>query len=869
MKINLSKFELLLFSLLSVVLISPGLSQAHGQESKIFSLIPNEKIYVCTDKPYYSAGENIWCKAFLVDESSLTPTCNSQFIYVELIDRFDSVCSRIKLKNDSNKFSGHIKLPPTLQEGYYEIRAFTNWMLNFSESCIYRKQLYIGNDLDKRIISKMIYTLTPEGKYIVNCHLSNVFGSPEKNAKISIQEEKNLQKTKARQYITDTDGNIRFEIDTLDNKHFLTFMTNQNGFAFRHKEIVPSFRNDFDIQFFPESGVLLANEVQTIAFKAIDNNGLATEITGQIFDNDNKEITTIRSVNKGMGKFSLQPQAGKSYHAVVRTNKGLFKTVQLPLVKTTGIALKILFNRNTEIIYQVINHSSESNDSMVLVARSRGKFLFALPLQNPAGKIAESVLPEGIISFSVMSEKGITFCERLYFSRNFRLPVCKMTSDKRIYGKREPVNLNFSLLSHSGVPFVGDLCASITDVDLVLQDSLSTDIRSALLLTSDLKGYIESPGIYFSDNSMLTREKTDILMLTQGWRKYQQNTLNEGYQPKYFLEQGQFISGKVTNILNKPAKDVTVTAFIPGQKSFNSTQTDNQGQFLLEGINFADSTDIYLRAFSKNKFIDVQIYPDSAHFPTISNQIIVSQDTINPAYNNYFQTYREKFYSEGGMLHVDLNEFTVQASRKKDDQLNFYSGLADNIISKDQIKEMRGATLLSILLTLPGVVPVGNSVSIRGQGTPLFLLDGNQVEFDELTYINTNDIAEIALIKGSGTTFLGTRAMNGAISVTMKRGDIANKAPLTSMTCIKPMGYQKPEEFYVPRYNIDSVRQSNLPDLRSTIYWNSTIKTDSTGNFKLNFYTADKAHNYKIIIEGINKNGEICRFTDFIRRENY
>ncbi|MDD3079939.1 MAG: TonB-dependent receptor plug domain-containing protein [Paludibacter sp.] len=870
MKITRFKFNQRIFVILFFTSIFSFLFSVYGQQHKISTSLfpPSEKIYVSTDKPYYSAGENIWCKAFLVDESSLIPNCRSQFVYVELANRFDSVCSRIKLKKDSTGFSGHIKLSPQLQEGYYEIRAFSKWMLNFSQDFIFRKQVYIGNDLNKKIICKTKYTLSSEGKYVVNCRFSDVFDFPEKDIKIKVQPINIQQPGKARQYTTDADGNIRFEIDTTSIPKSILLSANTDGLNFRHREIVPEFKKDFDIQFFPESGVLLADEVQTIAFKAIGNDGLSAEVSGQIFDNDNREITTIKSINNGMGKFGLQPQAGKLYYAVVRSESGKSKTVQLPAVQTTGIALKILFNRNGEIMYQVINHSSTINDSLVLVARSREKFLFALPLQRPVGKIAENTLPEGIISFSVMSVKGTIFCERLCFSRNFRHPVCQMTSDKKFYSKRAPVNLDFNILSCSGKPFLGNLCASVTDMELVQQDSLSVNIRSGLLLTTDLKGYIETPEIYFADNSMLTREKTDILMLTQGWRKYHQSNLSPDNKPKYFLEQGQFISGKVINIVNKPAKNINVTAVIPGQKVFNSAKTDDNGQFLLEGMDFIDSTDIYLRAFSKNRFIDVQIYPDSDYFPPITSQIFVKQDTVNQTSKNYFQAVKEKFYSEGGILHVDLNEFTVQASTQKHEPLNIYSSLADNIISEGQLKEMPGATLLSILLTFPGVVPAGNGVSIRGQGTPLFLLDGNQVEFDELTYINTSDIAEIALIKGSGTTFLGTKAMNGAISVTLKRGDIAHKAPLISMTHLKPLGYQKPEKFYVPKYDVDSIRQSNTSDLRTTIYWNPSIKTDSAGNFKLNFYTADKAHNYRLIIEGVSNDGEICRFTDVIKREN-
>ena len=81
------------------------------------------------------------------------------------------------------------------------------------------------------------------------------------------------------------------------------------------------------------------------------------------------------------------------------------------------------------------------------------------------------------------------------------------------------------------------------------------------------------------------------------------------------------------------------------------------------------------------------------------------------------------------------------------------------------------------------------------------------------------------------------------------------------------MGYQKPSEFYVPKYEIDSVRLDEKPDLRTTIYWNPKLVSDSTGCMHVKFYTADKANNYSVVIEGITNDGEICRYVGIIKRE--
>lgn len=86
---------------------------------------------------------------------------------------------------------------------------------------------------------------------------------------------------------------------------------------------------------------------------------------------------------------------------------------------------------------------------------------------------------------------------------------------------------------------------------------------------------------------------------------------------------------------------------------------------------------------------------------------------------------------------------------------------------------------------------------------------------------------------------------------------------------IKPLGYQKHTEFYVPKYDVDSVLTNLKSDLRTTIHWNPNLVADSTGNIHVQFYTADKENNYSIILEGTINEGEICRYTGYIRRESY
>lgn len=744
-----------------------------------------EKIYLHTDKPYYSAGEKIWFKAYLVNAITHLPESQSRFVYAELVDKRDSVITRVKVLNDSVfGFNGHLLLNPKIKTGHYELRAYTHWMLNYSKDFIFRKKIFIGNLNDNTLLNYNESTTNEE---------------------------------------------------------------------------------EYDFQFFPESGSFLANQIQTIAFKAIGSDGLSVKTTGTVFNKDDVKICDFESINNGMGKFSFLTQSGMTYYAVVNSEKGTQKKFNLPELQDEGVALKLIFNRNSEILYEVINNHV-SIDSLLLIAHVRGNYLFSIPLDSPVGKISESSLPEGIITFSVISTNGIFYCERLFFSRNFKTPLTVLEKNKTIYKNRDSVSLKFDIQSYLEKPFDGNFSLSITDNLLVKNDSLAENIKSYLLFTSDLKGNIETPGVYFLDNSIMTREKTDILMMTQGWRKYHSpEFIEKGITPEYFIEKGQYLTGKVLNLMNRPAKQIDVVALNPSDSTYFVTQTDSLGRYLIEGISIKDSTDVFVRAFSRNRFIDVEIVPDEEIHPVIPNQIFAKEDE-HPFNEDYFDVVKQKFRSEG-MLDIILGELTVEARRRDVAETTIYTSLADNVITASTIENLLGSNIQSLLLTLPGVMPSGNSVSIRGQGEPLFLLNGMQVEYDEISYLSTIDIQEIALIKGAGTTFLGPRALNGAIAVTLKKGTIARKAPLVSMARVRPLGFQQVEEFYVPKYDAESRYTQTMPDLRTTIYWNPKLTTNSEGKFEVQFYTADSPNDYLITLEGISKEGEICRFSDLLKRE--
>ena len=94
-----------------------------------------EKVYVHTDNTCYFIGDTLWYKAYVLRADNLQPTDMSRLLYVELLSPDGLVVERQRIIVSGNGHTcGQFVLQDSLYSGYYELRAYTRWMLNFNVS---------------------------------------------------------------------------------------------------------------------------------------------------------------------------------------------------------------------------------------------------------------------------------------------------------------------------------------------------------------------------------------------------------------------------------------------------------------------------------------------------------------------------------------------------------------------------------------------------------------------------------------------------------------------------------------------------------------------------------------------------------------
>lgn len=110
----------------------------------------SEKIFTHTDKNFYVTGEIAWLKLYVVNANDNRSVDISKVAYVEIINKDNKAELQCKIALNDGKGSGSVYLPFTLNSGVYKLRAYTNWMKNFSADDYFEKPITIINTLKNR-----------------------------------------------------------------------------------------------------------------------------------------------------------------------------------------------------------------------------------------------------------------------------------------------------------------------------------------------------------------------------------------------------------------------------------------------------------------------------------------------------------------------------------------------------------------------------------------------------------------------------------------------------------------------------------------------------------------------------------------------
>lgn len=632
------------------------------------------------------------------------------------------------------------------------------------------------------------------------------------------------------------------------------------------------FTNDFDVKFFPEGGALLSIPHQNVAFKAQGADGFSKEVESFLFNSKGDTLTNFRSEHNGMGIFTMNPVNNETYYVTVRTNDSITKRFDLPAIEPKGISIAMSHYKQ-EIRYEIQKtEATEWPQKLFLLAHTRGKLAILQPI-NPKrtfGKMNDSLFTEGITHFMLIDEQGNALSERLIFVPDHKPNQWQITADQPTYGKREKVSLQIAAKDNEGNPVEGTFSVSITDRKSIQPDSLADNILSNLLLTSDLKGYVEDPAYYFLNQDARTLRSIDYLMMTHGWRRHKMENVLRTPSLNFtnYIEKGQTISGRIMGFFGANVKKGPICVLAPKYNIIATTETDEKGQFIVN-TSFRDSTTFLVQARTKKGFAGVDILMDPPQYPVATHKAPYFNGATT-FMEDYLMNTRDQYYMEGGMRVYNLKEVTVTAKRERPSSKSIYTGGINTYTVEEDRLQGYGQTAFDAASRLPSVtITNGSEIHIRNNSEPAIIVIDDIVYEDAsdiLKDIQVSDMSSISLLRGADAVILGPRASGGAVVITLKDPRNLPARPAQGIITYTPLGYSESVEFYHPTYDTPEKKNAQRSDFRSTVYWNPELRLDAEGKATIEYYTPDSTAPEDIIIEGVDKNGKVCRILQTINK---
>ena len=670
--------------------------------------------------------------------------------------------------------------------------------------------------------------------------------------------------------------------------------------------------SDFDVSFFPEGGYLIDGYDCCVAFKALGDDGGSVEVTGVVKNDRDETVDTLRTLHGGMGCLRFTPHTGERYYAECTMAGGKTERFELPASRNTACVLKIL---QTEENFTVLPISGRPlPKGLKLLVHCRGNICYHKPWNYDYASLIfrRSDLPGGILQILLLDKAGNALSERLVFNRGEELA----TTDVQVRGslkQRTKVTLAVTATDPDGGPAAGDFSIAVTDRAAV-PAATSGSIYSTLLLTSELRGTIETPDWYFEGRDAARVAALDALLLTQGWRRYDVPELmkKEYVEPQYPLEVGQEITGRISKsgLWNRRKKlsRYEMRMIVPSLHYVTKCAVDDTGAFALNGFDFPDSTLYVLRpAAVRGSMPEATVKVARDSFPEVGALPRVPAQEQKKPYIAQARYYIEQ-RGQTDMRNILIDTVYV-THHKRLESTRPEHRLAAHTWDMQQIKEMGAYSIMEFVQRMPGMNFIGGRLSYHGANVS-FMIDGvldntttphsADADFQAgstigqliVTGTKKKSMTEIALERGGlepdknltmpicttwpmewisridliagGNMFLWGVFDGAIVSITTKTGDELDQAlavaPAIDVSIASPLGYQTPAEFYAPAYATEKARRSMVPDYRTTLYWNPSVEFDETGRATVEFYTSDAPADYDITIEGITQTGKIvCR----------
>lgn len=858
-----------------------------------------EKVYVQTDNNCYFVGDTLWYKAFVLRADDNKPTNMSKLLYVELLSPDGVVVERQRIVvSNKGVTCGQFALQDSLYSGYYEIRAYTRWMLNFNvthrDYTLDDKHLFYNNNMAHDFFREW------NGLY---SRVLPIFSKPKQK------------------------GNY-------DGKYMYGRPKQEVEFVDKPK---------LKVRFYPEGGTLLEGVQNRVAFDICDNDGQALQISGSLDDG-----TKLQPAYMGRGTFLVTPNGQK---ATFKWNDKEW-TFKLPKSQAEGVALVLDKGK--------AKWTSRGVSVAAYAVMCRGKLYLFERTSSTSASLAMDKLPSGVNELMLLDADAKVLASRLFFvNHDDKVKNVSVKTDKMEYKPFEPISLEVKG-AEPKMPFAISVRDARTDdtsfddgnmmTEMLLcsdlkgfvaspayyfesNDEAHTKALDNLLMVQGWRRYKRVPILRYRPEVTLTYEGTvnkmlgvDMLTLddvagldnkvsvaADGIKKAEDavsegavNMTGESFEASQEESETSLddvdseieVEGEYLGVNHGTLKkEVLVEAEITkdGMTAGGVQKTINNGRFLFDLPPFYGKAVLFVKAYNekdsvkksmekgvdKHRF-DEESYPDyyvkqELFFPVFAHSYSWYQ-THQPEWRNLLlddATLKELSKMENDHT---LSTVKVDAKRRSRRDVDF-SKPAYVIDAYDLYNEATDRGLswgVPNMGTFPKIAcftVYGNMNRSRDYNIRAFFDDGY------VFYQNFKGLLDNVKNRSNALVFknLHLKRLDKFRFYTDyeprnpedRHTEALNTEDINMMYQLLPYdgtrytyrdrrylfdGFAEPEHFYTPDYS--KAKPANKKDYRRTLYWNPNAMPDDEGNFNVTLYNNSRDTRVKTSVAGVTSDGK-------------
>ena len=658
---------------------------------------------------------------------------------------------------------------------------------------------------------------------------------------------------------------------------------------------------NINASFYPEGGHLIIGKPCRVAFKVIDDTGFGVEATGKV---EGKDIT-FSTVHNGMGYFTITPQEKRN--SVEITVGETSRSFNLPQAEPLGFAMTVDPLDSDSITVKVDGAEGMSGITLGVALTCRGELMDFGTLESGATPSERIIplhgVPEGVCRIYLFDKNGILYSSRSFYHRSkvIKAPVLEMSADKETYQPFEKITLNFSL-NDKGNPFRDRFCLSVRD-SRTQNNVYTDDLRTSMLLSSDLKGFIEHPAWYFDSDAPERDQALDLLCLVQGWERYDWDIMTgqKDFSERYRMEESLTLNGWILSSSGRKKLDgVEVNAsLVPQDKTLTeiySYTTDTTGYFGFDiGAEFYDKAKFSISANTDKKPLigtSARIRIDRPASPAIRPYNVgelVFTGVKGTGYKRKGWKEEEEENPYPTVINIEtgylLPDVDIDEDRMYIDYFTFSAYDVTNDVEIELDKGDYTTDLMGYLID-KGYEVIASDTSIESINgfEPFFYIHDNkkylyQGPYETPAVIDTKDIKSVIVfdrpmfmmnilqqcplyqdyLSESIQMLYGEDLINHRlllVDVQMKEpNEISTREDRFNINkrITTVDGYSRPYSFYSPEYPQGPVFGD--VDYRRTLYWNPNVITDENGKAQVEFYNNSITRRFDVEAAGITSAG--------------